>query len=104
MNGVRKIERLDPDGQVFVSLAEEVDLDDLLLHLLAEGHGEPYLAFPGGPDMPTALSDQDWMDPEVIVGRFRKVPCGCGDDHTYDVWPVDDDENPRGSYLGVMTR
>ncbi|MFJ2298125.1 hypothetical protein [Oerskovia paurometabola] len=103
MNGIRKIERLDPSGDLLVHLSKEVDLDGLLLHLLEE-HGEPYLAFPGGPDMPTALSDQGWVDPEVIVGRWRNVPCGCGEAHAYDVWPVGDHENPRGSYLGVITR
>ena len=104
MKGVRKIERLDPDGQLFASLTEEVDLDALLLHLLEE-YREPYLAFPGGPDFPTALSDQDWLDPEVIVGRWRTVPCGCGEEHTHDVWPVREHvDNPRGSYLGVMVK
>ena len=103
MNGVRKVERLDPDGSLLVHLSNEVDLDDLLLHLLQE-YGEPYLAFPGGPDMPTALSDQDGLAPEVIVGRWRNVPCGCGEEHAYDVRTVSEGANQRGSYLGVMVR
>lgn len=95
MKGVRKIECLEPDGQTHVRLASEVDLDQLLLHLLAvEGLGRHWA------DGPTLLAD--W--PEVDVGRYRKVPCSCGDDHAYDVWPVGDNRDPRGSYLGVMTR
>ncbi len=95
MNDVRMIEQLEPGGQIHVGLAREVDLDDLLLHLLAgEDLGRHW------EDEPTRLAE--W--PEVEVGRFRKVPCGCGEGHTYDVWPVGNDENPRGSYLGAMTR
>ena len=95
MKGVRKVERLEPDGQLFVSLAEEVDLDDLLLHLLADedlgrhwADGSTYLA--------------DWS--EVDVGRYRNVPCHCGDEHAYEVRTVSEGANRRGSYLGVMTR
>lgn len=102
MNGVRKVERLDPDGQLFVSLTEEVDLDDLLLHLLMEGHGEVYSEL--GIDFPTALFDKEWQSPQVDVGRYRNVPCHCGDEHAYDVRTVSEGANQRGSYLGVMTR
>lgn len=95
MNGARKIERLEPDGQIHIHLASEVDLDELLLHLLADEELGRHWA-----DGPTLLAD--W--PEVNVGRFRKVPCGCGDDHAYDVRTVSEGANQRGSYLGVMTR
>ena len=95
MNGVRKIERLEPDGQIHVRLACEVDFDELLLHLLAvEGLGRHWA------DGPTYLAD--W--PELDAGRFRNVPCHCGDEHAYDVRTVSEGANQRGSYLGVMTR
>lgn len=103
MKGVRKIERLDPDGHILVSLSEEVDLDELLLHLAAEGYEQP--DYDEAEDEPTAITRRhEWWSDELEVGRYRNIPCFCGEGHTYDVRAVSEGANQRGSYLGVMTR
>lgn len=102
MKGVRKVEHLDPDGQLFVSLTEEVDLDDLLLRLLAEEHGEMLTQY--DIDFPSTLYAPGWSTGEVDVGRYRTIPCICGEGHTFDVVPVDDEDTKRGTFLGMMAR
>lgn len=103
-DGVRRVETLAPEGDIHVRLTHEVDLDDLLLCIAA--------------DQPRIFErdDEDWWegdyptrigwesDREVLVGRFRSMFCVCGEGHSHDIWPVDEDQNQRGSYLGVMTR
>lgn len=98
MDGLRKVEWLDPDGNIHAALTKEVDLDDLMLELAAadpydemeqrfEGDG-PTRVYGGGPS-------------ELMVGRWRCNPCNCGDDHRYDIAEAHG-KALRGSYLGVM--
>lgn len=99
MKGVRKVEWLDPNGNIHVALTKEVDLDDLMLELAAS---DPY-------------EDNDWRwehDPatsipgatgELDVTRWRCNPCACGDYHAYDVAEAHG-KGLRGSYLGLMGR
>jgi hypothetical protein len=96
---VPRVEWLDPDCNIHLRLTEEVDLDLLLMELAME---DPYDEDPPmhfEDDAPTKISGA-WG--EVVVGRWRKQPCACGEYHRYDVVPVALDQNQRGSYLGVM--
>lgn len=98
MDGLRKVEWLDPDGIIHAALTKEVDLDALMLELAA---ADPYDDgdFRWEGDHPTTIYGGGTH--ELWVGRWRCNPCVCGDDHAYDVVEADG-KGLRGSWLGVM--
>ena len=102
--GVRAVETLDPDGDIHVRLSHEVDLDDLLLWLAAwrTDDEDPADWWEYHGDYPTNLGPD--FARELAVGRYRSMPCLCGEGHKHDVLPVAEGKSERGSYLGVMTR
>jgi len=106
------------------------DLDDLLLDVLAHQRAErlgydPYdepwwdgdrytitdpergRTYNVGGDRATSIPGCE-MPGEASVGFYRKNPCACGEDHSFDMAevPMDDDGSPagraaRGAFLGV---
>ncbi|UAJ78347.1 hypothetical protein IT072_13880 [Leifsonia sp. ZF2019] len=82
------------------------DLDDLLLDILAHPETQSELRWHWVESDPaTALHSRGG---EAHVGYFRKNPCACGDNHTFDLGEVgmDEDGNPvgraaRGAFMGV---
>lgn len=102
MRGVRAVDVLDPDGSIFVRLAEEVDLDDLLLYLLGEGYCFEIDRWEEPDDFPTRLGGVGAWGQEVTVGRFRVMPCICGEGHSWDVMQHNEGQSERGTFLGVM--
>jgi hypothetical protein len=81
------------------------DLDDLMLDILAHEEVQSDLRWHWAEhDIATAVTNYG----EAEVGFFRKNPCACGDNHTFDLGGVgmDDDGNPvgkaaRGAFMGV---
>lgn len=98
MKGLRKVEWLDPDGNIHAALTEEVDLDDLMLALAA---ADPYddgdFRWEGDPVTTVTGAGPG----ELWVGRWRCNPCNCGDEHCYDIAEASG-KGLRGSYLGLM--
>ncbi|HEY9371301.1 hypothetical protein [Streptomyces sp.] len=111
-DGVRRIESIEDSGPI-VSLATEVDLDQLLLEMAAEGDWDPYSGrtWDDYRDEPTSIWGASSHTPEAMVGWFRWLPamrgnCRCGDGHSFDISEVSTDEKPegnkaRGAFLGV---
>jgi hypothetical protein len=92
---------------ILVRLTREVDLDELLLHLVdhfGDVDGEDsgwYL------DEPTTLPGYPYLDRgrQAQVGWFRKQVCADGD-HNWDMAFVSDEKpqgnKARGAFLGVF--
>ncbi|MFC5268425.1 hypothetical protein ACFPJ1_40500 [Kribbella qitaiheensis] len=110
--GVRRIESIEDSGPLVV-LNHEVDLDQLMLDLAAEGDWDPYSGrtWEDYRDEPTTIWGASYHAPEAMVGWFRNVPavrgnCLCGNGHAFDLFPASTDEKPegnkaRGAFLGV---
>ncbi len=99
MKGLRKVEWLDPDGNIHAALTEEVDLDALMLELAAS---DPYSDgdWLWDDDQPTSITGAG--PGELRVGRWRCNPCNCGGgEHRYDIAEAHG-KALRGSYLGLM--
>ena len=107
LDGVGSIDTIydceDGNG-ILVRLTKEIDLDALLLELLAEGYGEQgEWRF----DDPTTLPGYafDSRDRQAQVAWFRKQVCSDGD-HSWDMGFVSSEKpegNKRyGAFLGVF--
>lgn len=89
---------------ILVRLTKEVDLDDLLVTLAANGE---VLTYSPRHDEPTTLPGYPFLGigRQAQVGWFRKQPCTDGD-HSWDMAFVSN-EKPEGkrafgSFLGVF--
>lgn len=82
------------------------DLDALMLEVYAWCVSEDLIYPDEGGDDPTSIPEANG---EAQVGWFRKNPCACGNDHTFDMDELllDDDGEPldvrrrRGAFFGV---
>lgn len=107
MRGVGSIDTIydcEAGNGILIRLTEEIDLDDLLIHLAAE-HGDEYGDWRD--DEQTTLPGYAFLDRgrQAQVGWFRKQPCTDGD-HNWDMAFVSS-EKPEGkraygAFLGVF--
>jgi len=108
LDGVGSIDTIynyDESNGVLVRLTKEIDLDELFLHLLTN----PELRSDRGAwfDDPTTLPGYSFngRGREADVAWFRKQPCTCGEEHSWDMALVSSDKpegsKARGAFLGV---
>lgn len=102
---VRRIDFLDEEGVLACLTGDNTDLDAALLEMAAHESDDPGsdTCAAWEDDQPTAIANAAyyWRG-EVEVGRFRKQPCVCGMGHKWDLMPVPDGADPRGSFWGVL--
>ena len=102
---VRRVDLLHDEGVLACLTGDDADLDDALMELAAHASDDPGSDTSAAweCDQPTAITSgaYHWRG-EVEVGRFRKQPCICGGGHGWDLMPVPDGANPRGSFWGVL--
>ena len=97
---VRRVDFLMDEGVIACLTGDDTDLDDALLEILYE-EGDMGEWCDDNPTHIEHASGAHWRG-EVQVGRFRKQPCICGGGHSWDLVPVSDGANPRGSFWGVL--
>ena len=98
---VRRIDFLDEDGVLACLTGDDTDLDDALLAILvAESQRDD--SWDWEEDGPTRITHGcfHWRG-EVEVGRFRKAPCACGNEHGWDLQTLGEDYS-RGTFWGVL--
>jgi hypothetical protein len=110
LDGVTSVDEIVESGPV-VRLSTEIDLDLLLMTLADDWARDDGW----GPDEATYIPSASraiWTgsapvvrELEPLVGWFRKVPCTCGEEHSWDLIHLGD-ERPegskrRGAFLGV---
>lgn len=110
----------DAGGMVRIDRHNLPDLDDLMLEVLMHPDVRETLdeqweeqLWPGSEeDRATAIPHCDsWYRGEAEVGCYRTNPCTCGEEHSFDMAPVEmsEDGTPtgkgaRGSFMAVYFR
>lgn len=107
LEGIGSVDMIDGfEGTgLLVRLTKEIDLDDLLIALLANDEVRSY---DQRHDDPSTLPGYTFLDRgrEAEVGWYRKQPCTCGEEHSWDMALVSSEKpegkHAYGAFLGVF--